>query len=127
MRGFLIAGVLAATTLAAALPAGAQPGRSCFFATQWYGWKAPDDHTVYLNVGNNRVFKVDLAGACPALTTGDAKIVSIDRGSDGIICSPLDLDLHVSLGDHILTACIVHGLSELTPDQISAIPKNQRP
>jgi hypothetical protein len=127
MRRLLIASALAAATLTGALPAGAQPGGSCFRTTQWYGWKAPDDHTVYLNIGNNRVFKVDLAGACPALTTGDAKIVSIDRGSNGLICSPLDLDLHVSMGDHILTACIVHGLSELTPDQISAIPKNQRP
>jgi len=127
MRRFLMASALAGTVLAAALPAAAQPGQSCFYVTQWNGWKAPDDHTLYLNIGNNRVFKVDLAGACPALTTGDAKIVSIDRGSNGLICSPLDLDLHVSMGDHIVTACIVHGLSELTPDQISTIPKNLRP
>lgn len=127
MRGLLMAGAIAATAFSAALPAAAQPGRSCFYVTEWYGWKAADDHTIYLNVGNNRVFRVDMAGACPALTLGDARIISIDRGGSGLVCSPLDLDIHVSQGDHITTACIVKGMSELTPDQVAGMPKNMRP
>jgi uncharacterized protein DUF6491 len=126
MRGLLMAGALAATA-AAALPAAAQPGRSCFFVNEWYSWKAADDHTIYLNVGNNRVFRVDMAGACPALTLGDSRIVSIDRSGSGQVCSPIDLDIHVSEGGGITTACIVNGMSELTPDQIAALPKNVRP
>ena len=127
MRGLLLAGALMTTALAASAPAQAQPGRSCFYVTQWYGWKAADDHTIYLNVGGNRVFKVDLASACPEILLGSSKIVSIDRGGSGLVCSPLDLDLHVSQGDHITTACIVRGISELSPGEISALPKNVRP
>jgi len=125
MRGVLMAGALAAVA-AAALPAAAQPGR-CFYVNEWYGWKAADDHTIYLNIGNNRVFRVDMAGACPELTLGDSRIVSIDRSGSGLVCTPLDLDIHVSQGGGITSACIVHGLSELTPDQIAALPKNVRP
>jgi hypothetical protein len=127
MRTFLLAGALAATALTTALPAAAQPGQSCFRTTEWYGWKAADERTVFLNVGNNRIFRVDMDGACPALTLGDSRIISIDRAGTGLICTPLDLDIHVSLGGRITTACIVKGLSELTPDQIAAIPKNLRP
>jgi hypothetical protein len=126
MRGLMMAGALAATALAAGLPATAQPGHSCFHVTEWYGWKASDDHTVFLNVGGNRVFRLDMAGSCP-LTVGDSRIVSVDRSGSGLVCSPLDLDIHVSQGGGISTGCIVSGMSELTPDQIAALPKNLRP
>ena len=127
MRGLMMAGVLAATALAAGLPATAKPGQSCFHVTDWYGWKAVDDHTVYLNIGNNSVFRLEMAGACPLLTTGDSKIISVDREGSGLICSPAELDIHVSEGSGIVTECIVGGMSELTPDQISALPKHLRP
>jgi hypothetical protein len=127
MRGLMMAGALAATALAAGLPAAAQPGQSCFHVTDWYGWKAADDHTIYLNVGNNRVFRLDMAASCPLLTTGDARIISIDHEGSGLVCSPLDLDLRVSQGGGIVTGCIVGGMSELTPAQIAALPKHLRP
>jgi hypothetical protein len=127
MRGFMMAAALAVTALAASLPTAAQPGQSCFRVTDWYGWKAADDHTVFLNVGGNRVFRLDMAGSCPLLTLGSSRIVSIDRGGSGLVCSPLDLDLHVSQGGGISTGCIVNGMSELTPDQIAALPKHLRP
>ena len=128
MRGLLFAGALATVALAPALPAQAQPkGHSCFYVTQWYGWKAVDDHTLLLNVGGNRVFRLDLAAACPEVELGSSKLITIDRGGSGLVCSPLDLDLHVSQGDHIATACIVRGLRELSPDEVSALPRHLRP
>jgi hypothetical protein len=49
-----MAAALAATTiLGMAAPALAQ-GQSCFFTSEWRGWKAPDDHTIYINVSNGR-------------------------------------------------------------------------
>src|SRR5579864_2275207 len=111
MRSRLLAAALAVATLAAALPGQAQPGR-CFYVTQWRGWKAVDDHTLLLNVGGNRVFRVELANACPEVQLGSSRIVSINRGNSALICSPLDLDVHVSQGDHIATSCIVRGFSE---------------
>jgi hypothetical protein len=113
--------------LGAALPSSAQPGRSCFWVSQWYGWKAADDHTLYLSVGGNRVFRLDMASACPELTLGSSRLITSDRGGSGLICSPLDLDLRVSQGDHITTACMVGGMSELTPGQVAALPKSARP
>jgi len=127
MRRLMMAGAFAATALAAGLPAAAQPGHSCFHVTDWYGWKAADDHTVFLNIGNNRVFRLDMAGSCPLLTLGSSRIISIDREGSGLVCSPLDLDIHVSQGGGIVTGCIVGGMTELTPAQIAALPKHLRP
>jgi hypothetical protein len=126
MRGLVTAAVLAATMAAAGLPAAAQPGQSCFRVTEWYGWKAPDDHTILLNVGYNRIFRLDVS-SCPALTIGGTRLVSINHESSGLICSPLDLDIKVSQGGGIATACIVTGMSELTPEQVAALPKHLRP
>ena len=68
MRKQIVAGALAAAAmLGTAAPALAQ-GQSCFFTTQWRGWKAPDDHTIYINVDNgHRTYRLDLSGSCPAL------------------------------------------------------------
>ena len=127
MRGMVMAGALAATVLTS-LPAQAQPhGQSCFYTNQWTGWKAPDDHTLLLNVGGNRVFRVDLAAPCPELELGSSRIISIYRGSSGQICSPLEMDIRVSQGDHIAISCIVRGLTELTPAEIAALPRHLRP
>ena len=60
MRRNLMLLAVAAATLTAATPTLAQPGQSCFFVTQWNGWKAAGDHTIYLNVAGNRIYRLDM-------------------------------------------------------------------
>ena len=108
------AAMLLAPTLAQA--------QSCFYPNQWTSWKAPDDHTIFLNVGN-RVFRLDINGACPALREGATLIT---RSQSTQLCRAIDWDLRVRSGG-ITSGCIVGKMSQLTPDQIAALPKDARP
>jgi len=124
MRKILMAGALVAVALAGA-PANAQaPGQSCFYSNQWTSWKAPDDHTIYLNVGK-RVYRLDLASSCPTLNMGSATLITQSHSAQ--ICSAIDWDLKVRGGGGITTGCIVSKMTQLTPDEIAALPKDARP
>jgi len=126
MRKMLLASVLAATTIATGQAALAQPNQ-CFFVSQWEGWKAPDDHTIYLNIIGHRIYRLDLAGACPELTWPDVHLVSRIRGGD-TICRPLDFDLKVAeQRGGPATPCIVKNMTLLTPDEAAALPRDARP
>ena len=108
-------------------PAGppARPS-SCFLRRQWTGgWKAtPDSKALYIRV-SDAVYQVDLTVATPLLQSGFAVI--IDKGSEDSICDPLDLRLVVTdrIGGPI--PLIVSKLTKLTPDQVKALPKKERP
>jgi hypothetical protein len=121
----LTGSTLAGSTLASAAPP-AKPGTQCFYANEWQGWKAKNEHTMYLRVGMRRVFRLDFASSCQSMTWPDAHLVTVFRGTDSV-CSPLDIDLKVSDGHGFAEPCIVSGLSELSPDQIAAIPKKDLP
>jgi hypothetical protein len=122
MRKYVMAAALAAASLGfVAGPALAQ-GQSCFYANQWTSWKAPDDHTIFLNVGN-RVFRLDMASSCPTLRQG-ATLITHSHSSQ--LCSAIDWDLKVRDGG-ITSGCIVAKQTQLTPDQIAALPKEARP
>jgi hypothetical protein len=127
MRRQIIAGALAAATvLGIAAPVLAQ-GQSCFFVNQWQGWKAADDHTVYVNVtGGHRIYRLDMSTSCPALLDPSAILVT-DSHTDSI-CSALDWNpLRVSEGHGMTTGCIVSKMTQLTPEQAAALPSKVRP
>ena len=120
-KQFRAAAMAAAALVLAGVPALAQ-AQSCFYANQWTSWKAPDDHTIYLNVGN-RVFRLDIGGSCPTLRTG-ATLITHSHSAQ--LCSAIDWDLKVRSGG-MTTGCIVSNMTQLTPDQIAALPKDARP
>jgi hypothetical protein len=115
---------LAGATLANAEPA--KPAARCFYANDWESWKAVDGHTMYVRVGIHRVFRLDFASTCQEMTWPDTHLITVFRGSNSV-CSPLDIDLKVSDGHGFAEPCIVSGLSELSPDQIAALPKKSLP
>src|SRR5437764_1261490 len=85
--------------------AAASPG-SCFRSNDWSSWKAaPDARSLYISVNGNRVYRLDLAQACPALTSIGVHLVTRPRGS-GWICRPADLDLKIADDRGFTTPCI---------------------
>jgi hypothetical protein len=98
----------------------------CFFINQWRGWKAPDDHTLYLGVNFRDVYEVQLTGSSSLLQDSDARIISLTQGPDSV-CTPLDLQLAVSEPYGITEPLIVKSLVKLTPDQVKAIPRKYLP
>ena len=121
MRRFFLGLAAAAAALAPGIPAIAG-GQSCFYVDQWTSWKAPDDHTIFLKVGQ-RVFRLDIPGACPTLRTGST-LITDTRATE--LCHGVDFNLRVADGG-ISTRCIVNNLTQLTPEQIARLPQNARP
>jgi hypothetical protein len=131
--GAAISGALALTGSALTGAASAQPAQStaplkrCFYARDWQGWHAPNEHMMYLRVDMHHIYRVDFASSCQELTWPDAHLITTFRGSDSV-CTPLDLDIKVSEGPRgIPEPCIASGISELTPDEVAAIPKKDLP
>jgi hypothetical protein len=116
-----ILAVLALTAPAAAAQ------RSCFVTQNFQGWKAPDDRTIYIRVGVNSFYRLDLANRCSALHAIDPFLVTRWRGSN-FVCDAIDWDLKVSRGTGMPgEACIVKTMTRLTAEEAAAIPRKFRP
>jgi hypothetical protein len=100
----------------------------CFYANQWEGWKAANDHVMYVRVNMHDVYRIDFASSCHEMTWSDAHLITTFRGSDSV-CTPLDLDIKVSDGGPggIPEPCIASGITQLSPEEAAAIPKQFRP
>lgn len=119
------AGALSLATLAA--PALADARAPCFFINQWQGWRAPDDHTIYIRVNLKDIYRIDLSAGSQELTwPGSYHLITKVRGSSSI-CGPLDLQLELSDGHGFRQPLIARDLVKLTPDEAAALPKKDRP
>jgi hypothetical protein len=100
---------------------------NCFLSRDWEGWKSPSPNVIYVRVGVSRIYRFDLSTGSNQLQEPDMHLVSVIRGSDWI-CSPLDLQLQLK-DDHgtFQEPLIVKAITQLTPDQIAAIPKRDLP
>jgi hypothetical protein len=118
--------VAASTTGVQAQDAAPPPKNQCFFVTQFENWKAPDARTIYIRTTMNKYYRLDLSGTCSELTWPDSHLVTHWRGT-GAVCSAVDWDLRVSDGHGMVTPCIVRTMTQLTPDEVAAIPKKFKP
>jgi hypothetical protein len=119
---------LVGAVLLLALPAQAQtPRNECFFVKQFENWKGgPDEKTMYIRVSGNRFYRLDLANRCSELSWPDPLMVNKFRGTT--ICSPLDWDMRISRRDGgAPTPCMVKTMTRLSPAEVAALPKKQKP
>jgi hypothetical protein len=131
MRSRLIAIAAALSALAAVHTAAqAKPEastNSCFLSSDWKGWTttAAGD-ALYLRVSLNDIYRVELARGSRAHRYAGEFLVNHVRGSNWI-CSALDLDLAIADDHGFRQPLIATGLRRLTPQEVAAIPKKERP
>jgi hypothetical protein len=129
-RSLFLSALVGSLALAAASagPAAADAQHPCFFINQWQGgWKAPDDHTIYIRVNIKDIYRLDLSAGSQQLTwPGNYHLVNVMRGSSSI-CTPLDFQLSLTDGRGFRQGLIVSNLTKLTPDQIAALPRKDLP
>lgn len=105
------------------------PRNECFFVSQFENWKAGgDDKTMYIRVSGGRFYRLDLANRCHELSWPTATLINKFRGAT--ICSPLDWDMKVSQGLYqgsIAMPCMVKAMTRLSPAEVAALPKKQKP
>lgn len=123
----LTTAIVFGASAASAQPVSAPPSNSCFFINQFQTWKAPDDKTMFIRVGSNRYFRLDMAGSCSALKGINPHLITRFSGTNSI-CSKLDWNLKVARAPGSPPeACIVSAMTELTPEEVKAIPKKFKP
>ncbi len=122
------AGVLALSCGPSAQPEPTKaPAPSCFFSRDWQGWKAtPDNMSIYIRVARSNVYRLDLSTPCPDLHGPEVRLITKIRGGD-TICNALDIDLKVAQGHDFATSCLVRNLTQLTPTEAAALPKDLQP
>ncbi len=114
-------------TVGHAQPEQTSGGDACFFSRDFMQWRAPDANTIFIRVGLNRFYRLDLAAPCRTLLFPSSHLVTVFRGSD-TICRPIDWDLRVSQYPAGITEqCIVRAMTRLSPEQVAAIPPRFRP
>jgi hypothetical protein len=106
----------------------AAPQRACFLIDQFRGWKAPDARTIFIRVGLDLIYRLDLATSCPLLAMPEVHLITKTRGPD-LVCSAIDWDLSVAEPPpaSMPEPCIVKQMTLLTPVEAAAIPPKFRP
>lgn len=116
----------AALMLAFAPSAFAQGNGNCFRMSQLQSTRPDGDMRIYLRVGVNDYYRIDLAHRCTSLPYADRGIVMVPAGGNDLICTPLDLDIKAN--DHgALEPCFIRSITKLTPEEAAAIPKKVKP
>jgi hypothetical protein len=125
-RALILAVAAAALLPGAVAPARAASADQCFLTRDWQGWRAADEKTLYARVGVSQVYRIEFRNGCSGLRSPGAHLVT--SSVNGRVCSPIDLDVKVSTSPNIgATACIVTGVTRLSPDEVKALPKNLTP
>lgn len=119
--------VLMLSPVVRAQPEQPRRGQACFFSRNFEQWRAPDPNTIIIRVSVNRFYRLDLSAPCPTLQFPQARLITVFHGSDAI-CGPLDWDIRVAQYPAGITeACIVKSMTQLTAEQVAAIPPQFRP
>ena len=101
----------------------------CFYTNDFDRWKAPDEKTIIIRVHPDRYFRLDLSQPCPTLMWPGAHLITRWRSSDWV-CHAIDWDLRVSqapTGSGATMGCIVSAMTEMTPQDVAAIPPKFKP
>lgn len=123
--GAVLAGAAVATLSGVAAQA-APAQKSCFYTSEWRGWSSPDPSVLYLRVGVNDVYRVDLQGNRTRLKTPGRFLVNRVRGPS-TVCSALDLNLAISDEHGFSTPLFPKSLTKLSREEVQAIPRQYRP
>jgi hypothetical protein len=111
---------------AAPKPAKAVSGKTdCFFNQQVRNFTAAnDDRTLYIKAGRD-TYKMETFGRC--LDLSHSLNVGLDSYPTSSICSAQDVTIVVHSTSMGPQRCAVRNLVKLTPEQVAALPKGDRP
>ncbi|MDB5441802.1 MAG: hypothetical protein JWP73_178 [Phenylobacterium sp.] len=99
---------------------------ACFYTRDIRNHTVGDDHTLYLNVNDRMVYRVETGNACFAgATSSDPIIIRNPPGSNNV-CRPIDLDIGINTGG-FNNPCIVSSIVPLSPAEVAALPRRMRP
>jgi hypothetical protein len=124
MLALSLTGSMAVSPLAATDPKPA-PQRSCFYARNIENYAIASDRLVYLRVSAADIYRLDLMSDCPELSFRESIRITHSGASD-LVCNPIDLTIRFrQIGAR--RVCPVSEMRKLTPAEVAALPKRDRP
>ena len=124
LGGALAAVLLLAAGAAQAADTKPKASRACFLARNVNSWSAADNKTVYVRVGVKDVYRLDLLGPCPDIDWNWS--IALESHGSSWICSPLDATI-IAKSPIGPQRCPVREVSQLTPQEVAALPRKQKP
>ena len=127
VKTLALAAVLAAAPVLAFAQGGSSAGNhdQCFLKRNVDSFSAPNDRTVYVEVGVRELYRLDLMHDCTGITFKTGIGFETTPGFDWV-CSPLDATVIVSDAG-VSQRCPVTAIHHLTPAERDALPKRDRP
>lgn len=127
MRPLLIAAAISLFAITGASAAPERPARDCFRNINWQGWSpSSEGDALYLRVGQNQVFQVELTPGSRVRRGPGRFLINRARGN-GLVCSPLDLDL--SVADHwgFERPLFPRSIRRLSEEEVAALQASEVP
>jgi len=101
-------------------------GRQCFPVRSASSFTALDDQTIHVRVGTNEIYRMELLAPCPNVDWGLTAGLR-PRGGGSFVCDALDVDVISPSAPFGPQSCHVRTLRRLSPEEVAALPANQRP
>ncbi|WP_114951111.1 DUF6491 family protein [Sphingosinicella terrae] len=98
--------------------------RQCFLPGQVNGFHADDDDHVYVTVGANRIFRLELLGSCPDVDW-QTRIGIRSRGGGSWVCQGLDAEIVVPDRNFPRT-CPVGNVRRLSDEEVRSHRERRR-
>ena len=120
----------AALAAAVAPPPVVAPPDGCFRTRDITNHTIGDDGTLYLNVNNRDVYRLEMSGSCLAGAASNDPLVMREPPGSPYACQPIDLDISISKGSlttGMPTPCIVRSMTRMTPAEVASLPPRLRP
>ena len=120
----VLAGLVLPAPMVSAQPA-SRSNNQCFYTRNINGFRAPDDHTLYVRVGVSDIYRLTLMTNCTGLTFKQNIGLESTPG-DPWICSAIQATV-VYRDTGIRNRCPVSDIHKLSPAEIAAMPKRDQP
>jgi hypothetical protein len=121
----IVAGAVLSAPVVSAQPSQSHSGNQCFYTRNINGFRAPNDHTLYVRVGVNEIYRLDLMTDCTGLTFRQGIGLQSTPG-DPWICSAIQATV-VYRDTSIRNICPVNSIHKLSPGEVASLPKRDLP
>ncbi len=109
-----------------AVEAANAPGQ-CFQLSQIRTRRVADADTLYVRVGAREVYRVDMTGPCLSGVTSRDPLLPLSLSGSDQVCGAAQIDLKVRRANGQIVQCAIRDFSLMTPRQVAALPRAQRP
>ena len=98
---------------------------TCFYRRDIRNHTVGGPKTLYLDVAGRGVYRIEMSNSCLAGAVSSDPLIFRNQPGTQSVCKPIDLDITVAAAGP--SKCIVSSIARLSPEEVAALPRRQRP